>query len=91
MLPKDWRLEVSSPGVDRPLVKPSDYDRFKGHEISLEVEVFSKKKKPVKGKLLGISGNLVKLFMDGETLELDIATIRKANLVVDGLMGDSGK
>ena len=91
LLPKDWRLEVSSPGVDRPLVKPSDYDRFKGHEISLEVEVFSKKKKPVKGKLLGISGNLVKLFMDGETFELDITTIKKANLVVDGLMGDSGK
>ena len=91
MLPKDWRLEVSSPGVDRPLVKPSDYDRFKGHEISLEVEVFSKQKKPVKGKLLGISGNLVKLFMDGETFELDITTIKKANLVVDGLMGDSGK
>ena len=91
LLPKDWRLEVSSPGVDRPLVKPSDYDRFKGHEISLEVEVFSKRKRPVKGKLLGVSGNLVKLFMDGETLELDITTIRKANLVVDGLMGDSGK
>ena len=34
LLPKDWRLEVSSPGVDRPLVKPSDYERFKGHEIS---------------------------------------------------------
>ena len=33
----------------------------------------------------------MKLFMDGETLELDITTIRKANLVVDGLMGDSGK
>ena len=29
--------------------------------------------------------------MDGETLELDLTTIRKANLVVDGLMGDSGK
>ena len=91
LLPKDWRLEVSSPGVDRPLVKPSDYDRFKGHEISLEALGFSKKKKPVKGKLLGISGNLVKLFMDGETLELDITAITKANLFVDGLTGDSGK
>mgnify|MGYP002882057392 FL=1 len=91
LLPKDWRLEVSSPGVDRPLVKPSDYDRFKGHEISVEALGFSKKKKPVKGKLLGISGNLVKLFMDGETLELDITAITKANLFVDGLTGDSGK
>ena len=58
---------------------------------TVEAEVFSKKKQPVKGKLLGISGNLVKLFMDGETFELDITTIKKANLVVDGLMGDSGK
>ena len=91
LLSKDWRLEVSSPGVDRPLVKPSDYDRFKGHEISVEAEGFSKKKKPVKGKLLGISGNLVKLFMDGEIFELDITTIRKANLVVDVLAGDSEK
>ena len=33
----------------------------------------------------------MKLFMDGETFELDITTIKKANLVVDGLMGDSGK
>ena len=91
LLPKNWRLEVSSPGVERPLVKHSDYDRFKGYEISVEAVGLSKKKKPVKGKLLGISGNLVKLFMDGETLELDITTITKANLFVDGLTGDSGK
>ena len=91
LLPKNWRLEVSSPGVERPLVKPSDYDRFKGHEISVEAVGLSKQKKPVKGKLLGISGNLVKLFMYGETFELDITTIRKANLVVDGLVGDSGE
>ena len=91
LLPKDWRLEVSSPGVERPLVKPSDYDRFKGHKISVEAIGLSKKKRPVKGELLGISGNLVKLFMDGETLELDITAITKANLYVDGLTGDSEK
>ena len=91
LLPKDWRLEVSSPGVDRPLVKPSDYDRFKGHEISVEAVGLSKKKRPVRGKLMGVSGNLVKLFMDGETFELDITTITKANLFVDGLTGDRGK
>ena len=91
LLPKNWRLEVSSPGVERPLVKPSDYDRFKGHEVSMEVVGLSKKKKTVTGELLGISGNLVKLSTDGKTLELDITTITKANLFVDGLTGYSGK
>ena len=35
--PYRWVLEVSSPGIDRPLVKPSDYDRFKGHEAKIEL------------------------------------------------------
>src|SRR5262245_7964129 len=52
-LPGGYRLEVSTPGIDRPLVRPSDYAWFTGHEAKVEVEEVVEGKKGLEGRLDG--------------------------------------
>jgi ribosome maturation factor RimP len=48
-----YRLEISSPGIDRPLVRRSDFDRYAGHLVKIEMEVPLDGRKRFRGKLLG--------------------------------------
>ena len=50
----NYSLEVSSPGVDRPLVKPADYERFKGFEAKIETSVLLNGRKRFSGRLRGV-------------------------------------
>lgn len=56
-----YNLEVSSPGLDRPLVKLADFDRFKGFVARAETGVPVEGRKRFRGRLIGIEGNLVVL------------------------------
>lgn len=79
-----YRLEVSSPGLDRPLVKPADFERFKGFEAKVELGRPLEGRKRFRGRLRGISGSEVVL-QDGETGDdqrLPVAEIANAKLVV---------
>lgn len=49
-----YRLEISSPGIDRPLVRRSDFDRWKGHVCRIELERLYEGRKRLKGELLGL-------------------------------------
>jgi len=77
-------LEVSSPGIDRPLVKRVDFQRFAGETVTMKVLV-GEKKTSRKGVLLGIEGDDVILDTDGERVHVPYETIQKARLkgVVD--------
>jgi ribosome maturation factor RimP len=76
-------LEVSSPGVERPLVKPRDYERFAGKEIAIKTsEAIGDLGKRVEGVLRGIKeGDVVELDVKGQTIEVERGNIKKANLV----------
>lgn len=61
---KAYRLEISSPGIDRPLVRKSDFDRHAGHEVRIEMAVPVNGRKRFRGKLGGTEGEAVKLHLD---------------------------
>jgi ribosome maturation factor RimP len=83
LIPGHYRLEVSSPGVERPLVKPRDYERFTGREIKLTTKAYVSERKNFTGKLAGLRGDQVVLLTDehGSELEIPYAEIQKAHLV----------
>ena len=77
-----YSLEVSSPGIDRPLTRPKDYDRYAGHEAKIETHEPVDGRKRFKGVLKGLAGEAVKLESDGEILSLPLTEIAKAKLVL---------
>jgi ribosome maturation factor RimP len=56
-----YRLEISSPGIDRPLVRRSDFDRYAGHVAHVEMLVLVDGRKRFRGELLGTDGECVRL------------------------------
>ena len=84
-----YNLEVSSPGIDRPLVRRSDFEKWTGHEAKIELSVPLDGRKRFKGVLAGVDGDYVRLTLDkgsklnaGETVALPLADIGEAKLVL---------
>lgn len=81
-----YRLEVSSPGVNRPLVKLQDFERFAGREIKIKLsgpqpDGRGGQRRSFTGTLLGVEGETVRLESQGDELQLPFAEIAKANVV----------
>jgi ribosome maturation factor RimP len=76
-------LEVSSPGLDRKLIKPADYERFAGRLAKVWLAEAVENKNYFEGRLAGYSDGVVKLNVRDRELLLPYAGIRKANLVVE--------
>lgn len=62
----EYLLEVSSPGVDRPLTRPSDFDLFEGFEARLETDRMIEGRKRFKGVIAGVDGDNVAIDLEGE-------------------------
>ncbi len=81
-----YRLEISSPGIDRPLVRKSDFDRYAGHLVKIETHIPVGGRKRFRGQLLGTEGDAARLRHDeaGEVAEvlLPIEEISEAKLVL---------
>jgi len=78
-----YSLEVSSPGIDRPLTRPADFERYAGYEIKLETSEPVEGRKRFRGKLLGIGADeMVKLLADNVEWTLPLALVRGAKLVL---------
>jgi ribosome maturation factor RimP len=79
----EYVLEVSSPGIDRPLTRITDYSRWSGHEARIElVAPDAAGRKRFKGKLLGLDGNDVVLDVDGTRKSFAFRAIAEAKLVL---------
>lgn len=61
---KAYRLEISSPGIDRPLVRKTDFDRFSGHLVKIEMDMPVNGRKRFRGHLAGTEGNAARLRRD---------------------------
>lgn len=82
MIAGQFNLEVSSPGLDRPLVKQGDFERFAGREIKLRThERVVGNGRNFTGQLLGIEGEEVRLEVSGEVVAIPYEAIARANLV----------
>ena len=78
------RLEVSSPGVDRKLIKIADFERFSGEKIKVKLYSPIENQKKYQGKLLGLKENLVQLELDkNKLLEVPFDEIQLARLDPD--------
>jgi ribosome maturation factor RimP len=91
-----YHLEVSSPGIDRPLVRRSDFDRWAGHEAKVELARMLDGRKRFRGRLAGVEGDSIALDVprDGaaapERVLLPIADLAEARLVLtDQLIRES--
>jgi len=80
-IPGSYSLEVSSPGLDRPLKKRSDYERFCGRTVKLRTFAPIDGRKNWKGALLGLDGDDVRVEVDGEEYVVPLKMIARANLV----------
>lgn len=76
-----YRLEVGSPGLDRPLFSLSDFARFAGETVRVQTYGKVAGRRRFSGKLLGVEDELVKLEQDGELISLPHHEIAHANLV----------
>src|ERR1700723_2220455 len=76
-------LELSSPGLDRKLIKPADYERFVGRLAKIWLETPVDNQKYLEGRLAGYADGYVKLKWKDREIEIPYAGIRKANLVVE--------
>jgi ribosome maturation factor RimP len=79
-----WTLEVSSAGIDRPLTRVKDWNRFAGHLARAELEFPGPGgRKRFSGIVLGATAEIAQLKLDdGETVDLPIAEIRRARLIL---------
>jgi ribosome maturation factor RimP len=77
-----YTLEVSSPGIDRPLTRPRDFERFAGFEARIETHESIAGRRRFKGRLLGLDDGVVSLAVDADTVRLPIEAIVKARLVL---------
>jgi ribosome maturation factor RimP len=66
-----YRLEISSPGIDRPLVRRSDFERYAGHLVKIEMAVAHQGRKRFRGALAGVEGNAVRIKRDDPRADED--------------------
>ena len=86
----EYNLEVSSPGIDRPLTRLKDFDRWEGHEAKLETVEMIDGQKRFKGILAGTDGDEVLLEIDQGTIGLEFDWLADAKLVLtDDLITES--
>lgn len=91
-----YRLEISSPGIDRPLVRRSDFERARGHLVKIEMAVMHEGRKRFKGAIEGVEGESVRIARDDARPEeetsvlLRMEDIAEARLVLtDALVAES--
>jgi ribosome maturation factor RimP len=77
-----YRLEVTSPGLDRPLTRRADFDRFRGFEARVETELPIEGRRRFRGRLLGVVDDQVRLQLEDGEQAIPCAGIKKAKLVV---------
>jgi ribosome maturation factor RimP len=87
-----YTLEVSSPGIDRPLTRREDFERFAGFEAKLETRAPIDGRKRFRGRLLGLDGDRVRIAtLEGEA-SLQLQDVQRAKLVLtDDLIAATAK
>jgi ribosome maturation factor RimP len=87
----NYNLEVSSPGEDRPIFKPSQFQRYTNSTVSVNLYAAVEKRKKITGKILAVEDENI-LLQDGEqTFKVPFQAISKARLVPEYLINKGGR
>lgn len=78
----EYVLEVSSPGVDRPLTRAKDFQRWLGFDVKIEMQNLVADRRRFKGKLLAFDGATITVETDEDTVELPFDELAKAKLLM---------
>ncbi len=81
-IPGEYDLEVSSPGIDRPLVRAEDFARYRGHEAKFETLRLIDGRKRWRGEIISADDASVEIAMDGAKHRLAFADLSEARLVL---------
>ena len=76
-----YNLEVSSPGMDRPLFKAAHYEQFIGHEVSVVLKMAVDNRRKWKGVIHSVDGETVVITVDEQDEQFALSNISKANLI----------
>jgi ribosome maturation factor RimP len=84
LIPSSYTLEVSSPGLDRKLVKESDYTRFDGKLARIQTRIPLNQQKVFRGRLQGLHDGKVRMELQkGDLLDIPLDVIHEARLEID--------
>ena len=86
-----YMLEISSPGIDRPLVRAEDYDRFSGFEARIELTRPIDGRRRFRGRLLGRLGASVRLATETGEVRLPLSDVARAKLVLTDDLIDASR
>jgi ribosome maturation factor RimP len=78
-----YTLEVSSPGLTRPLKKEKDFMKYRNHMIKVKTFDPIENRRQFKGKLLGISENHIQIEMEGGIFQIPLSNVAKAHLELE--------
>jgi ribosome maturation factor RimP len=78
-----YSLEISSPGLTRPLKNERDFVKYQDHLIKVRTTDPIGNRRQFKGKLLGISENRIEIEVDGEIFQIPLSNLAKANLEIE--------
>lgn len=82
-IPGEFSLEISSPGIDRPLMRLEDFERFVGHEAKLETAAMIDGRKRFKGEIAGVDGDEIRLRTpEGDEVRFKLSALSDARLVL---------
>jgi ribosome maturation factor RimP len=87
----EYHLEVTSPGIDRPLVNAQDFERFAGFEAKIETMLMIEGRKRWRGILKGMEGENVLIIVDGVVHHVPLARISNAKLILNDALLDAYK
>jgi ribosome maturation factor RimP len=81
-IPGEYDLEVSSPGIDRPLVRLEDFARFAGHEAKVELARMIEGRRRFRGEIRAVDGDDVVMQIDANEVRLPFSALAEARLVL---------
>jgi ribosome maturation factor RimP len=90
-MPTAYRLEVSSPGLDRVLGRERDFEAALGSEVRLETRHPIDGRRHFRGPLLGVGAGMVRMRVDGSEVVLPFAEVARANRVYEFTSADFGR
>ena len=81
-IPGAYTLEISSPGIDRPLINAQDFAKYAGYEAKVELDEVFEGQRRFRGKIMGVKDEFVTLLVDKVEHRMEIAAMKRARLVL---------